>query len=216
MRRRAFIAAALGVSGAPPRRRRRTRASCGLQPRGRVRGSVSARSRRTSGLPHRVVVRDRLAPGCLRLGALGFQVTFFRARSPVGSAITPSSRRARSSSLMPRSRILGARRLRHDQRAAHAQRSVFGVSTPATTGVWIDDWRFALRERSLRGTHRRTRLHARALELGPRTAAAAGGRRGSRKGPSSRRGEPLLQPAAARGGRPRTRGRDTAEVVGIA
>ena len=76
-------------------------------------------------------------------GALGFQITFFRAR-PEAASDNPSR-------FNPRQILLahaalsdpGRGRLLHDERAARAG---FGLAQAETTrtGVWIDDWRLAL------------------------------------------------------------------------
>lgn len=77
--------------------------------------------------------------------ALGFQLTFFRARPPFDSA-NPSR-------LAPRQILLAHAaladpafgRLRHDQRAARVALGLAGLREQ-TTAVWIDDWRLALEE----------------------------------------------------------------------
>ncbi|MGH8689030.1 MAG: lipocalin-like domain-containing protein [Burkholderiales bacterium] len=85
------------------------------------------------------------ATGWLERGGapLGFQVTFFRARTPW--------RIEDGGSFAPRQIVLahaaladpGLGRLRHDQRAA---REAFGLAgaAEATTDAWIDDWRLRL------------------------------------------------------------------------
>jgi len=83
--------------------------------------------------------------GWLERGAerLGFQVTFFRTRTPWESK-NPSQFAPRQV-LLAHAAIADPRhgRLRHDERAA---RDAFGLAGAATrtTGAWIDDWRFAL------------------------------------------------------------------------
>ena len=85
------------------------------------------------------------ATGWLERGTerLGFQVTFFRARTPWESR-NPSKFAARQV-LLAHAAIADPRhgRLRHDERAA---RDAFGLAGAATrtTETWIDDWRFAL------------------------------------------------------------------------
>lgn len=85
------------------------------------------------------------ATGWLARGAerLGFQVTFFRARTPWESA-NPGKFTPRQV-LLAHAAIADPRhgRLRHDERAA---RDAFGLAGAGTRGteVWIDDWRFAL------------------------------------------------------------------------
>ena len=74
---------------------------------------------------------------------LGFQITFFRTR--------PRWVSDNLSKFVPRQLLLahaaladpGHGRLRHDQRAARDALGLAGADT-RTTGVWIDDWRFAL------------------------------------------------------------------------
>jgi predicted secreted hydrolase len=83
--------------------------------------------------------------GWLERGAerLGFQVTFFRTRTPWESK-NPNQFAPRQV-LLAHAAIADPRhgRLRHDERAA---RDAFGLAGAATrtTGAWIDDWRFAL------------------------------------------------------------------------
>ena len=124
------------------------------------------------------------ATGWLERGGerLGFQVTFFRARTP-WEAKNPSK-------FAPRQILLahaaladpGHGRLRHDERAA---RTAFGLAGAATrsTGIWIDDWRFALE----RGAYR-AKIAAREFTLDLALEASAApllqGEEGfSRKGP---------------------------------
>lgn len=113
--------------------------------------------------------------------ALGFQITFFRARPPFDSA--NPSRFAPRQLLLAHAALadpaLG--RLRHDQRAARAGLGLAGVSAE-TTAVWIDDWRLALE-----GKRYATRIAARDfvldLELDADAAPLAQGEAGfSRKG----------------------------------
>jgi len=85
------------------------------------------------------------ATGWLERGdeRLGFQVTFFRARTPWESK--HPGQFAPRQILLAHAAIADPRlgRLRHDQRAA---REAFGLAGAATrsTEVWIDDWRLAL------------------------------------------------------------------------
>lgn len=91
------------------------------------------------------------ATGWLARGAerLGFQVTFFRARTPWETK-NPSSFAPRQI-LLAHAAIADPRhgRLRHDERAA---RDAFGLAGAATrtTEVWIDDWRLALERNAYR------------------------------------------------------------------
>ncbi len=116
-----------------------------------------------------------------RAAALGFQVTFFRARPPFDS--TNPSRLAPRQILLAHAALadpaLG--RLRHDQRAARAALGLAGVREE-TTGVWIDDWRLVLE-----GGRYATRIAAQGftldLELEASAAPLAQGDAGySRKG----------------------------------
>ena len=128
------------------------------------------------------------ATGWLERGGapLGFQVTFFRARTPWrfedGGDFAPRQIVFAHAALADPK--LG--RLRHDQRVAREALGLAGAAQ-ATTDAWIDDWRLALRGDTYRAT-----LAARefTLELslaagGPPLLQGAGGY--SRKGP--RRGE---------------------------
>jgi predicted secreted hydrolase len=91
------------------------------------------------------------ATGWLQEGAqaLGFQVTFFRARARWESG-NPSKFTPRQL-LLAHAAIADPRlgRLRHDQRAARDALGLAGAAT-RTTEVWIDDWRFALERDSYR------------------------------------------------------------------
>jgi predicted secreted hydrolase len=113
---------------------------------------------------------------------LGFQVTFFRTRTPYASD-NPST-------FAPRQVLLahaaladpGKRRLTHDQRAA---RPVLGVAGAAegTTRVWIDAWRL-----ELEGQRYRAAIPAREFTLdlafdAPRAPLLQGEGGLSRKGP---------------------------------
>jgi predicted secreted hydrolase len=81
-----------------------------------------------------------------RAAALGFQVTFFRARPPFDSA-NPSRFAPRQILLAHAALADPAQgRLRHDERAARAALGLAGASE-TTTEVWIDDWRLALEGR---------------------------------------------------------------------
>ena len=118
-----------------------------------------------------------------RAGApLGFQATFFRARTPW--------RYDEGGGFAPRQIVLahaaladpGLGRLRHDQRAA---REAFGLAGAAegTTDAWIGDWRL-----KLDGNDYRARIAARDFALDLSLAAASppllqGDRGYSRKGP---------------------------------
>jgi predicted secreted hydrolase len=91
--------------------------------------------------------------------ALGFQVTFFRARPPFDSA-NPSRFAPRQILLAHAALAEPAHgRLRHDERAARAALGLAGASE-ATTEVWIDDWRLALE-----GRRYETRIAAREFRL---------------------------------------------------
>ena len=100
--------------------------------------------------------------------ALGFQVTFFRARPRFDSA--NPSRFAPRQILLAHAALadpaLG--RLRHDERAARALLGLAGMRED-TTEVWIDDWRLVLE-----GGRYRTRIaaHDFSLELELRGEAA--------------------------------------------
>jgi predicted secreted hydrolase len=80
---------------------------------------------------------------------LGFQVTFFRTRTPYASD-NPSA-------FAPRQLVLAHAaladpklgRLRHDQRAARTALGVAGADE-GTTRVWIDAWRLELKEKTYR------------------------------------------------------------------
>ncbi len=110
------------------------------------------------------------ATGWLERGGarLGFQVTFFRARTPWESA-NPSKFTPRQI-LVAHAAIADPRhgRLRHDERAARDAFGLAGAST-RTTETWIDDWRFALE----RGAYR-AKIAARefTLELALEASAA--------------------------------------------
>jgi len=84
--------------------------------------------------------------GSARSAALGFQVTFFRARPPFDSA--NPSRFAPRQILLAHAALAdpGLGRLRHDQRAARAGLGLAGAGEHSTA-VWIDDWRLALEGR---------------------------------------------------------------------
>jgi len=75
--------------------------------------------------------------------ALGFQVTFFRARPPF-EATNPSSFAPRQV-LVAHAALADPKlgRLRHDQRAAREALGLAGAGEETTT-VWIDDWKMAL------------------------------------------------------------------------
>ena len=114
--------------------------------------------------------------------ALGFQVTFFRARPPWLSA--NPSRFAPRQVLLAHAAIADPRlgRLRHDQRASRAGFDLAGAEAH-TTDAWIDDWRLRLEG----GTYR-TRIKARefTLELAldaPGEPVLQGEHGFSRKGP---------------------------------
>jgi len=85
------------------------------------------------------------ATGWLVRGAvrLGFQVTFFRARTPWESR-NPSKFAPRQI-LLAHAAIAdpGHGRLRYDERAAREAFGLAGAATP-TTQTWIDDWRLSL------------------------------------------------------------------------
>jgi predicted secreted hydrolase len=85
------------------------------------------------------------ATGWLERGAdrIGFQVTFFRARTPWESA--NAGKFAARQVYFAHAAIADPRhgRLRHDERAARDAFGLAGAST-RSTDVWIDDWRFAL------------------------------------------------------------------------
>jgi len=118
-----------------------------------------------------------------RRGApLGFQVTFFRARSPWASD-NPSA-------FAPRQFVLAHAaiadpehgRLRHDERAARTALGLAGAAT-GSTEAWVDDWRFALDGRTY-ATRIAAREFSLELELGAAGAPLLQGERGfSRKGP---------------------------------
>jgi predicted secreted hydrolase len=114
--------------------------------------------------------------------SLGFQVTFFRTRPPVG-VDNPSSF-APTQILLAHAALADPKhgRLRHDQRAARPALDLAGARE-GTTETWIDDWKLALRD----GRYATT-IHARdfSLELSCTPAAppllqGEGGY--SRKGP---------------------------------
>ena len=113
---------------------------------------------------------------------LGFQVTFFRARTPWETK-NPSKFAPRQI-LLAHAALADPRhgRLRHDERAA---RDAFGLAGAATrnTEVWIDDWRFALE----RGAYR-AKIAAREFTLdlalaAPEAPVLQGEDGFSRKGP---------------------------------
>lgn len=118
-----------------------------------------------------------------RAGApLGFQVTFFRARTPWPTE-NPSAFAPRQI-LLAHAAIADPRvgRLRHDQRAA---REAFGLAGARTghTEAWIDDWRIELRERVYR-TKVASRELAFELEMAASAPPVLQGNGGfSRKGP---------------------------------
>ncbi len=85
------------------------------------------------------------ATGWLERGGarLGFQVTFFRARTPWETK--NPSRFAPRQILLAHAALADPRhgRLRHDERAARDAFDLAGAAT-RTTEAWIDDWRFQL------------------------------------------------------------------------
>lgn len=97
---------------------------------------------------------------------LGFQVTFFRTRTPYAGDSTGDN----PSAFAPRQLLLAHAaladprhaRLRHDERAARAALGVAGAAED-TTRVWIDAWRL-----ELAGRHYRARIAGRdfGLDLG--------------------------------------------------
>jgi predicted secreted hydrolase len=101
------------------------------------------------------------ATGWLDRGAerLGFQVTFFRARTPWESR-NPSKFAPRQI-LLAHAAIAdpGHDRLRYDERGASEEFGLAGAAT-RTTEIWIDDWRFAL----ARGIYR-AKIAARDIHL---------------------------------------------------
>lgn len=91
--------------------------------------------------------------------ALGFQITFFRAR-PEEASENPSSFNPRQVLFAHAAVSDPARgRLLHDQRAARAGLSLAHVELERT-GVWIDDWRL-----ELEGNWYRARIPARDFDL---------------------------------------------------
>jgi predicted secreted hydrolase len=80
---------------------------------------------------------------------LGFQVTFFRTRTPYG-ADNPSAFAPRQL-LLAHAALGDAKlgRLRHDQRAARAALGMAGAEE-GTTRVWIDAWRLELQQQTYR------------------------------------------------------------------
>ena len=92
-------------------------------------------------------------------GRLGFQITFFRARSPEESD-NPSSFNPRQI-LFAHAALSDPQRgrLAHDQRAARAGFSLAHAETDRT-GVWIDDWSL-----TLEGTRYQARVAAREFDF---------------------------------------------------
>ena len=114
---------------------------------------------------------------------LGFQITFFRARPDIEtqnpSAFTPRQ------VILAHAALSDTRhgRLRHDERAARTALDLAG-SREGTTGVWVDDWGFDLKD----GIYR-ARIRAKdfsfELEFEPRGSPVLQGEHGfSRKGPN--------------------------------